>query len=99
MSVIVPKGWTVHDSQRDWELKSPEAPAHGGNGGGGMDYRVNKLEDEMKAVRSDLTDIKVTLARIETELGHKISYKWMALYIAGLAAIILRTEIASLFGA
>lgn len=64
-----------------------------GSGGpydGGMEQRVASLE-------KDMTDVKVALARIEAKLDSKIDYKWLTVYVLGLAAVILRAEIASLF--
>lgn len=62
-----------------------------------LEHRIGNLETDMREVKKDLTEIRVVLARIEAELGHKVSYKWLALYVLGLAAIILRSEIAALF--
>lgn len=75
-------------------------PLRGGPGGPYdplMEQRVANLENDMREVKKDLTDIKVLLAEIKTELNHKISYKWLSLYVVGLAALILRAEIATLF--
>jgi hypothetical protein len=62
-----------------------------------MEFRIKPLEDGMAEIRRDLTDIKVTLAEIKTELRHKIDYKWLTIYVLGIIAVVLREEIAALF--
>ena len=68
-----------------------------------MEARVAKLEATVDAIKSDVSDLKSTLSRVQTdvaemkgEVRHLVSHKWLALYIAGLAALILRNEIAAL---
>lgn len=70
-----------------------------------MEARVKHLEDDvseiksdMKSMRSDMTDIKVILARIESELSHKVSYTWMAIFFIGIASLILREQIMEAIG-
>lgn len=70
-------------------------PEHlkGGGGDGtfdGMEARIAKLE-------TDVTDIRVTLARIEAKLDSKIDYKWLTIYVLGIVAVVLRNEIAAFF--
>ncbi|MCG3267756.1 hypothetical protein [Yoonia sp. I 8.24] len=72
----------------------------GGGGGGthdGMEHRVSSLENDLRAMRKDMTDIKVTLAEVNAKLDSKIDYKWLAVYVLGIIAVILRSEIASMF--
>lgn len=76
----------------------------GGGNSGGMEARVARLEAQVDAIRDDIAEIKSSLkqispdvAEMKGEMRHLISYKWMALYIAGLAALILRHEIIALF--
>ena len=72
----------------------------GGSGGGTfgpMEARVSRIEDKMDRVEDRLTTIEVTLARIDAKLDSKVDYKWLTIYVLGIAAVIMRSEIASLF--
>lgn len=69
-----------------------------------MEARVAKLEANVDAMRADITDVRSSLSRIQPdvsemkgEVRHLVSHKWLAICIAGLAALILRNEIISLF--
>ena len=85
----------------------------GGDGGdGGMNERIAKLEanvghiqtdisqlrSEFSGLRSDIGDVRSTLAAISAKLDSKVDYKWLTIYIMGIVAVILREEIAALFG-
>lgn len=76
----------------------PTPPAPPGDGGN-MDHRIDRLEEDvkdiksdMKSVRSDLTEIKVTLAGINAKLDSKVDYKWLftvtGLLIAAVGLIV-----------
>ncbi|MBL3587726.1 hypothetical protein JMM61_20655 [Rhodovulum sulfidophilum] len=70
----------------------------GGGDGGGTDmieHRVGRLETQVDRLQSDMTDVKAALARIETKLDSKIDYKWLTVYVLGIIAVIMRSEIAS----
>lgn len=87
-------------SQNEAIARTQDARLKGGGGGGtleGMEQRINRLEDDMKEVRKDLVDIKVSLARIEGTLASKVDYKWLTVYVAGIVAVIMREEIRALF--
>lgn len=64
----------------------------GGGGGSSVDQRIAKLE-------GDVTDIRITLARIEAKLDSKVDYKWLTVYVLGIVAVILRNEIIAMFTA
>ena len=75
----------------------------GGPYDSGMEARVANLEQDMREVKADLTDIKITLARLETrfdavdaKLDAKVGHKWMLGAIFGICALILREEIFAL---
>jgi hypothetical protein len=70
----------------------------GGPYDGDMERRIGNLENDMREVRSDLTGIKVQLAKIDAKLDSKIDYKWLTIYVLGIIAVVLRNEIAALFG-
>lgn len=70
----------------------------GSGGGGDMEARFSRVEGELNDLRKDMTEVKVTLARIEATLSSKVDYKWMTAYVLGIAALVLREEIARLFG-
>jgi len=57
-----------------------------------MEQRVTKLEQ-------DLSEIRVTLARIDAKLDSKIDYKWLTIYVLGIVAVIMRSEIAAFLAA
>ncbi|MBL3587428.1 hypothetical protein JMM61_18955 [Rhodovulum sulfidophilum] len=44
----------------------------------------------MDRLQSDMTDVKAALARIEA----KLDYKWLTVYVFGIIAVIMRSEIA-----
>lgn len=53
-----------------WYMR-PEKNVGNGNGGGydgGMDARIARLEDDVRDVKKDLTDIKVSVAQISGKL-------------------------------
>ncbi len=103
----------MEDARAKVAEKELEHLKGGGGGGtfDGMEPRIAKLEAQMEAARSDLgdlksraetaskdlSDIKTALARIEAELRHRVDYKWLTVYVLGIAALILREEIAALF--
>ena len=62
-----------------------------------IEQRVGRLESQMDRALSDLTDIKVAIARVDAKLDSKVDYKWLTVYILGIAAVILREEILNLF--
>jgi len=62
-----------------------------------MEARVSRLEGKIDKVEERLTSIEVSLARIDTKLDSKIDYKWLSIYILGLAALVLRQEILAFF--
>ena len=82
-----------------------------GSGGGGSDLesRVSVLENnvehikagitdvksDIRDIKSDMVDIKVMLATNSAKLDDKVGYKWMVLYVLGIIAVILRSEIAA----
>jgi len=75
------------------DLQKRNEPSHSGGGGGGSDM----LENRVAKIETDLTDIKVELAKISTKLDAKIDYKWLTVYVLGIVAVIMRAEIAALF--
>lgn len=60
-----------------------------------LEMRVSNLESDMRQVRNDLNDIKVELAKISAKLDSKIDYKWLTVYVLGIVAVIMRSEIAA----
>lgn len=85
---------------RNEELQGRLERLQGGGGGPydtDMEKRVEKLEASIDKVSERLTAIEVSLARIDTKLDSKIDYKWLAVYVFGIIAVVLRSEIASLF--
>lgn len=62
-----------------------------------MEQRIGRLEGQMDRVLSELTDIKVSIGRIDAKLDSKVDYKWLTVYVLGIVAVIMRTEIAALF--
>jgi len=83
------------------EMRATVQSLHSGPGGpydGDMERRITRLEDDMREVKSDLTGIKVQLAKIDAKLDSKIDYKWLTIYVLGIIAVVLRNEIAALFG-
>lgn len=50
---------------------------------------------QVDRLQSDMTDVKAALARIEAKLDSKIDYKWLTVYVLGIIAVIMRSEIAS----
>ncbi|MBO9398759.1 hypothetical protein J7400_18965 [Shimia sp. R9_2] len=82
------------------ELQKELQVLRGGGDGpydGGMEARVEKLEASVERISDRLTSIEVSLARIDAKLDSKIDYKWLAVYVFGIIAVVLRSEIASLF--
>lgn len=76
----------------------------GGSGGGGMNDRIDRLETQvgrlegkMDKVNERLTSIEVTLATISAKLDSKVDYKWLTIYVLGIVAVIMRSEIAAFF--
>ncbi|KPU83770.1 hypothetical protein JI58_07615 [Marinosulfonomonas sp. PRT-SC04] len=93
---------------KDWKKTAHEELGLKKGGGDGtfdgMEPRIAKLEAHAEHAQSDLADLKVsvkdiqiTLARMEGILESKISYKWAFVYLAGIAALIMRSEIADFF--
>ena len=74
-------------------LSVPERSKSGGGDGGDNDM----LEKRVGKIESDLTDIKVELAKISAKLDSKVDYKWLTIYVLGIVAVIMRSEIAAFF--
>ncbi len=76
-----------------------------GDGGDGMEARIARLESDVEHIKTDVAQLKkdvgqlkVDVATIKERLEHVVTHKWLAIYFAGLAALILRKEIISLLG-
>lgn len=72
--------------------------------GGNMEARVARLEADMEYVKRDVADIKTDirdvrdrLTTLEERAKHLVTHRWLALYVVGLAALIVREEIIALF--
>lgn len=78
-------------------LANFSAEHHNTGDGGGGPPGGNDLERRVDKLDNDMVDIKVALARIEAKLDGKVDYKWLTVYVLGIAALILREEIARLF--
>lgn len=62
----------------------------GDDGGSGMlDQRVGRLEGQMDKVISELSDIKVTMARIDAKLDSKPSHWGVILLNAALLGLVI----------
>lgn len=71
---------------------------HSGGGGGtcdGMEQRIGRLEIKMDKVEDRLTSIEVLLARIDAKIDSKVDYKWLTVYVLGIIAVIMRSEISA----
>jgi hypothetical protein len=93
-------------------LNQPKTPYGGGGGDDGMSERIARLEasvghiqaditqlrSDVSGLKSDIGDVKSTLAAMSAKLDSKVDYKWLTIYIMGIVAVILREEIAALFG-
>lgn len=90
---------TIIDLTHQFTKKTDETLKGGGGGGtfDPMEARVSRLESKMDRVEDRLTSIEVTLARIDAKLDSKVDYKWLTVYVLGIVAVIMRSEIASLF--
>lgn len=82
------------------DFERAAAPLKSGGGGGtfdGMEARVGQLERSVDRIQTDVTDIRVSLARIEAKLDSKVDYKWLTIYVLGIVAVVLRNEIMAFF--
>jgi hypothetical protein len=103
---VVPLNASIHGIQLHGR---PDGLYDGnGNGGGGdmsdLTHRVTRVEDDLKelrldvkSIKTDLSDIKVSLARIDAKLDAKVDYKWLTIYVLGIVAVVLRSEIIAFF--
>lgn len=62
-----------------------------------LEAQVGRLENRMDKVSDHLNSIEVTLATINAKLDAKIDYKWLTVYVLGIVAVIMRSEIAAFF--
>ncbi|MDD9738453.1 hypothetical protein PVW47_01525 [Marinovum sp. SP66] len=60
-----------------------------------MEQRLGRLESKMDKVDDRLVSIETALARIDAKLDAKIDYKWLTVYVLGIVAVIMRSEIAA----
>ena len=92
----------VQDHPTAKEMRQTIADLKRGGGGGtydSMEARVARLEGKLDRVEDRLSSIEVMLARIDAKLDSKVDYKWLTVYVLGIVAVIMRSEIASFFTA
>lgn len=87
----------VHKMPTSESLKKIPSLTPGGGGGdsGNMEKRLDRLETKFDGLEERLTRIEVSLAKIDAKLDSKIDYKWLTVYVLGIIAVIMRSEIAS----
>lgn len=62
-----------------------------------LEVKTDRLISDVAELRSDMGDVKSTLARIEGKLDSKVDWKWATGIVAALMLVILRNEIMAFF--
>lgn len=59
--------------------------------------RFDATDKKLDEISKGIASMAASLARIETEIKHKIDYKWLALSVFAIIMVMLRYEIMGLF--
>ncbi|WP_139103258.1 hypothetical protein [Pararhodobacter sp. CCB-MM2] len=59
--------------------------------------RFDATDKKLDEISKGIASMAPSLARIETEIKHKIDYKWLALSVFAIIMVMLRYEIVELF--
>ncbi len=71
---------------------APKQPVDGGPGGphdGAMNARIDRLDHVVELIGADITDVKVSIGKIETQMGHVATKTWVLIGVVAVMASII----------